>query len=59
MNPKYWRVQISSTHKTECPWCARINNHQTGDVCSHVCKVTDQGVVFYYWGFRPISEVAK
>lgn len=55
MNPKYWRVEVKD-HKTTCPWCNRVNDHITGNVCEHVEKVTSKGIVFYYWGFRPVAE---
>ncbi len=56
MNPKYWRVKVKD-HKSICPWCnpIRENNHITGDVCEHVAKLTNKGIVFYFWGFRPIN----
>ena len=54
MNPKFWRTELSN-NRTTCPWCAANNDHATGNVCEHVAKVTVKGVVFYYWGFRPVG----
>lgn len=55
MNPKYWRTQIRADGTSVCPWCERVNIHRTGDTCEHCYKLTAAGVVFYYWGIRPIK----
>ena len=57
MNPKYWRTALHD-HRSTCPWCSVVNDHRTGAVCDHVFKVTDKGVVFYYWGIRLVAWVA-
>lgn len=54
MNPKYWRTGIKEG-KTVCPWCGVENAHITGACCKHVYKVTAKGVVYYYWGIRPVE----
>lgn len=56
MNPKYWRTQLDLDGRTVCPWCGRVNHHKTGQCCEHVAKVTVKGVVFYYWGIRPVPS---
>lgn len=53
--PKFYRTALKDG-RTICPWCGTINNHRTGKCCEHVHKVTAQGVVFYWWGERPLKQ---
>lgn len=54
--PKFYRSQISPDGTSKCPWCGNVNKHNTGNVCEHVAKLTNKGVVFFYWGTRPLTE---
>lgn len=53
MASKYYRVQTENG-KSFCPVCGRENNHKANaDSCNHIYKITETGIAYYYWGFRP------
>ena len=56
MGNKFFKVQLKDDKTSRCPFCDRVNNHVTGDVCEHVFKLTAKGVVFFFRNFKPLRD---
>jgi hypothetical protein len=54
--PKFHISKIGDNGTSVCPNCGALNKHTTGNDCGHVAKITAKGMVYYYWGFRPLTE---